>query len=142
MKVLCFTLMMPAIILTLSSCTKRIEPGSSVPAIEEDSSIRRVTESPIFLAWDTPPELIEIVPPEYPRKALKDSTEGYVDLVVVIDDSGKVVEAEVFQSQPPGLFESSAKMAVLQWRYKPAMQRDLPITVRTTQRVTFSITKK
>ena len=94
-------------------------------------------ESPIFTAWEQPPKLIKMVLPDYPKIAKKAGVEGKVHLLVVVDEDGNVVEAEVLVATPSGIFEDAAKKAIMQWKFKPAMQRDKPIKVRMGQVMEF-----
>ncbi len=98
----------------------------------------RGTASGVALVWDDPPQLIRMVTPEYPERARKANVEGRVDLSIVIDESGNVVEADVIASAPAGYFEQAAREAVMRWKYKPARLRGRAVRARTSQSVYFS----
>ncbi len=72
--------------------------------------------------------------------AVKAGVEGKVTLNIVVDERGNVLEATVVIANPPGIFEDAAIAAMLQWKFKPAMQRDLPIKVRLAYPIEFRLT--
>jgi len=99
------------------------------------------TESPIFLAWEEPPEPIKRVLPEYPAQAVRDSIEGRVIMNVVINEEGDVIEATVVTAVPPEIFNQAAIAAMMQWKFKPAKQRNHPIKVRLAYPIEFRLKK-
>jgi len=72
--------------------------------------------------------------------AVKAEVEGKVILMIVVDEKGDVLEAEVVTASPPGIFEDAAVAAMMQWKFKPAMQRDRPIKVRLAYPIEFTLT--
>jgi len=94
-------------------------------------------ESPIFTAWDRAPQLITMVLPDYPEIAKKAGVEGRVHMLIVVNEEGNVIEAEVLVAIPVGIFEDAARKAIMQWKFRPAMQRDKPIKVRMGQVMEF-----
>lgn len=145
MKSLKPLLLVTLCILLLVSCTKRLEPGTSAPESYKQlppPPSRDPKDTPIFFAYEKAPELVYAVEPEYPRAALEDSIEGSVILIVVIDETGNVLQVLVKRSIPPGLFDDAAINAVKQWKYKPAMSRNVPVKVQIEQLVEFSLKKK
>jgi TonB family protein len=91
-----------------------------------------------YTTWDEAPELIRMVIPAYPEEAKRKNIEGRVMFQIVVDENGRVVEANVIHSVPPGIFEEAAREAIMQWRYRPAKIRDRPIRVRMNTPVIFS----
>lgn len=83
------------------------------------------------LAGDTPEDSVAIdsgtltyaVPTKrkalkYPREARKQGIEGWVDMVVQIDDGGRVTHAVVFEESTPGRgFDGKAYESVIFWRF-------------------------
>jgi protein TonB len=102
---------------------------------------QRKEESPVFMSWEEAPELIRStqVKPEYPPIARKAGVEGKVTLLIVIDEEGNVLEADVVFASPAGIFEDAARKAILQWKFKPARQRDKPIKVRMAWPMEFTL---
>ncbi|MFC1545262.1 energy transducer TonB, partial [Gemmatimonadota bacterium] len=76
----------------------------------------------------------------YPPMAVKAQVEGKVILMIVVDERGDVLEATVVTASPPGIFEDAAIAAMLQWKFNPAKQRDLPIKVRLAYPIEFTLT--
>jgi len=91
-----------------------------------------------FIAYDTAPQIIYQVQPKYPEFARMSELEGLVGLMVGIDESGKVLEAKIVQSMG-GVLDKSAREAVMQWKFKPALQRDIPVPARIYIPVRFQL---
>lgn len=64
----------------------------------------------------------------YPVDRAAREVDGYVRLKLDIDDEGRVASVRILSSEPPKLFDSAARKAVLQWRYCP--KRLLPADTR------------
>lgn len=62
---------------------------------------------------------VERTPPAYPHPALLLCIEGDVLLELTIDTRGRVSDADVLKSQPPGIFDGAARRAVDNWHYRP-----------------------
>lgn len=69
--------------------------------------------------------------PAYPAEALRDRIGGTVGLELVIDETGKVVDAKVVQPAGHG-FDEAALAAVKSWTFQPARLNEQPI-VATVQ---------
>jgi protein TonB len=91
-----------------------------------------------FTAYDEPPQVIRQVKPVYPDMARQAELEGVVLLLVGVDEFGNVIEATVLQSVP-GL-DQAAIDAVYKWKFKPAKQRDIPVPVRISLPIRFTLT--
>ncbi len=90
-----------------------------------------------FDAYDDPPKLEKMVEPVYPEMAIQSELEGVVGLRIGVDEFGNVVEAVVLQSVP-GL-DQAAIDAVMQWKFRPAKQRDVAVPVRIFVPVRFTL---
>lgn len=138
--------LIPLCLLLVTACAKRIEPGASTPEAEQQvpppPPPPEQPEAPAFLAWESPPEVVKRVTPVYPEVAKKDSIEGQVIVQITIDESGKVIQAEVVQARPPGIFDQAALDAIKQWEFKPATADGKPIKVKMAQRIAFTLRKK
>ena len=88
-------------------------------------------------SFEVPPVLVHRVDPVYPDLARLAELEGSVGLLIVIDERGLVESAEVISSVS-GLDEA-AVAAILQWRFEPARQRNVPVRVRVFQTVRFQL---
>ncbi len=87
--------------------------------------------------FEVPPKLVLRIRPVYPELAQQAELEGVVGLLIVVDEAGNVVSADVVRSVP-GL-DRAAIDAILQWKYEPALQRDVPVRVRIFQSVRFRL---
>ena len=67
------------------------------------------------------PELkpVKRVEPQYPPDAARDGTQGFVELEVTVDPTGKVSSVSVVNAKPAHTFEQSAVRAVKQWEFGP-----------------------
>jgi protein TonB len=80
------------------------------------------------------------VDPEYPEIARIARIEGNVILQAVVECDGSVGEIRVLRCSKPGFgFEEASIAAVSQWRYEPARQNDLPVSVYFTVLVDFTL---
>jgi protein TonB len=80
-----------------------------------------------FLAFDEPPVLIDNVAPEYPDFAREAGLEGTVQVKVLVDEQGNVIEAQVVSSDVWPSMERAAVEAAKKCRFKPAFQRTTPV---------------
>lgn len=96
------------------------------------------TRSGFFAAYDEAPQVVKQVKPLYPDMARQAELEGVVLLLVGVDEFGNVIEATVLQSVP-GL-DQAAIDAVYKWKFRPAKQRDIPVPVRISIPIRFTLT--
>ena len=80
-----------------------------------------------FIAYDTEPQFIKYVVPEYPELARKAGVEGVVVVNLLVDTKGKVVKAVPVSG--PEILRDSAVKAALECLLTPALQRDKPVAV-------------
>ncbi len=59
------------------------------------------------------------IKPKYPKAALVSGTEGWVLLEIDITEAGEVENIRVVGGEQRNLFQSEAKRAVAQWKYRP-----------------------
>ena len=64
--------------------------------------------------------LVRIDPMDYPAAARRSGVEGRVGVECLIDSNGRVAEAKVVESEPPGVFDSVALEAARSMQYYPA----------------------
>jgi protein TonB len=64
---------------------------------------------------------------------------GEVDVNVVIDPTGRVIDAQVVRSTDPA-FDDPALEAVKQWTFKPAKQNGVPSATRILVPIQFAYT--
>jgi len=63
----------------------------------------------------------------YPARALRNETEGFVDVIFDVNEFGGTENIRVLFAQPEGVFERAAIEAVERWRYKPKMEDNKPV---------------
>lgn len=84
-------------------------------------------------------ERLRSVAPHYPRKALLEGTQGWVDVQVTVGPDGFVRAAEVVDASPRRVFDSAALAAVEQWQFVPPSQAGLNREVAEIIRLDFTI---
>ncbi|NQV16128.1 energy transducer TonB [bacterium] len=98
----------------------------------------------IFIAYDEPPEPIggyaaiqkAVVYPEIAREA---GIEGTVIVQATIGKDGKVKETIILKGIPKTGLDEAAMDAIKKIKWKPAYQRDKPVTVRISVPVVFRL---
>ena len=77
------------------------------------------------------------VNPEFPAEAQAKGMQGTVVLEAVIGVDGKIKELNVVTGAP--VFQKPALDAVRRWRYRPYLLNGVPVEVKTTINVVFSL---
>lgn len=90
-------------------------------------------------AVDTPPQAMATGSFAYPPAAKKKGIQGHVLLSVLVDESGAVVEAQVLESSPPGVFDASALEGIRRWRFSPARHQGKPVKTWVQQKIVFQL---
>ncbi|RMG45711.1 MAG: energy transducer TonB, partial [Acidobacteria bacterium] len=70
---------------------------------------------------------IRRVMPRYPLVARNAHLQGTVDVRIVVDERGNVIEAEVIRGHP--LFRKAALQAARQWKFRPTLVSGRPVKV-------------
>jgi TonB family protein len=83
--------------------------------------------------------LVKSVQPQYPPKAEKSAVEGWVELDFTVTDTGAVQDVAVDAATPPGVFETAATAALLQWRFKPLVRDAKAVATRARIRIRFAM---
>jgi protein TonB len=102
-------------------------------------------DSPVFVAYDEPPEIIGGIPAlvavlEYPELARRAGIEGTVVIGVLIDEKGTLRQAKILKPHGGDIgLEEAAIKALKKMRWKPAYQRDKPIKVWVSIPVRFNL---
>lgn len=81
------------------------------------------------------------VAPEYPSKALAQSLSGVVTVEFVVTQSGDTRDVRVLDSNPPGVFDRAATIAIKRWRYQPAVVDGAPVEVPVRTAIRFELPK-
>ncbi len=101
-------------------------PPPLAPQVDEDT--------PIFIPYDEPPEPIGGLQAimenlEYPEIARVSGIEGITILYLLIDEKGDLQNIKIAKSMGFDVCDQAAIEAVKKVRWKPAMQRDMPVKV-------------
>jgi protein TonB len=79
------------------------------------------------------------VAPEYPPRALKQGTTGWVDIEFTVARDGSTRDATVRGSEPMGVFDRAALEAVARWRYEPREVNGVVVDQRVAARLRFEL---
>lgn len=86
---------------------------------------------------DEAPAPVRMVAPEYPAALRESKTSGLVSVIVVVDEGGDVLAAEVSKASNDE-FKDPALDAVRRWKFKPAKLGGKSVKVRVTIPVRFT----
>jgi len=119
--------------------SSRGAPGSALSRATSGPASSR--QSPFFRLneVDQPPEELYVVRPVYPYLARKNGVTGRVLLRLLVDEQGRVTEAEVVEATPPGVFEENTLKAARQWRFKPGRHQNRAVTTEVLLPVKFTL---
>jgi TonB family protein len=95
-------------------------------------------ETAAAVKFDTPPRPLKTRAPEYPADLRDQGVSGAVSVLVDIDESGKVVNAEVSKASNDR-FRAPAVDAVRQWVFTPAKLAGKAVPARVTIPLVFSL---
>jgi len=87
---------------------------------------------------DNNPRRLVAIAPVYPFQFKREGIEGWVKLIVIIDERGKVIRATVRESSHRE-FEKPSIEAVLQWKFEPGTKNGKPVKVRRIQPLSFKL---
>ncbi|MDQ3259737.1 MAG: energy transducer TonB, partial [Pseudomonadota bacterium] len=87
------------------------EPLKEEPKVEQ----KEVTAPPKQVRNAKP---LRKVAATYPRSALKNGTTGKVKVRLTVGDGGDVIDVEILESSPPGVFDDAVTKAVKQYRFE------------------------
>lgn len=78
-------------------------------------------------------------PEIYPEQAFAACIEGFARVQIVIGRDGKVIEAEIVESQPGEIFDANTLKAAMGWEFPPLDEDVLDESIRLVTRVDFFI---
>lgn len=79
------------------------------------------------------------ISPRYPRQALLNGTEGWVQIEFTITAEGRVADPVVVAAKPRGVFDRAALQAIIRWKFKPRYVDGQAITRRASQIIDFQL---
>jgi TonB family protein len=94
-------------------------------------------EGPVVRSEDL---IIErLVRPDYPEEARDKNIEGIVEVVALVDTTGRVLEIQIVGGTREPLFETAAAKAILECRYRPYKVDAHARRVWAAYRIAFSL---
>jgi protein TonB len=78
--------------------------------------------------------------PKYPMRAMSRHIEGWVKIEMTIDTDGRVSNASVAGSEPPGIFDEAALAAIKNCKFKPKMVNGKAVAQRGVKKSSFKLT--
>jgi TonB family protein len=115
-----------------------IGEGSGTDELTLEARLRALSlEGPIVQSDDLVVE--ELVRPEYPEEAREKDVEGLVELVALVDTTGRVLQVEIIGGSRHPLLDQAAASAVLKCRYRPYRIRENLERVWAYFRISFKL---
>jgi TonB family protein len=125
----------------LAARAEEISPGlSQTRALREQIGIartRREEATSVLQAANLPRR--RNIPAVYPRDALLNEVEGWVDLEFTISETGVPRDIKVKAAEPARTFDVAATQALRQWRFEPILREGVPSVWRATLRMEFRL---
>lgn len=112
--------------------------GSSEGVVVEEKNL----ETMIFEEGEADVNAVPVsrLPVPYPRRAREEGIEGVVEMIILIDRKGKVASIH-FVKVPHAMFKKPVEKVVKEWKFKPAMNKGIPVNMRVRQSIEFFIEK-
>jgi protein TonB len=82
---------------------------------------------------------LSTIQPIYPKRAKMMKKEGYVKLEFTITAFGTVKDVEIVESQPAQIFDTSAKNALLKWKFKPKVVENQTVEQRAVIQIDYRL---
>lgn len=119
-----------------------VDPSAAEPSAADPSAADPAASGqPALPEGFTPPTLTKEVQPDYPPEAQERKLAGDVVLLLTIDETGAVSEAQVVQSVDP-LLDAAALAAGYQLEFTPAQMNGEPTPVQLQYRYGFTFTEE
>lgn len=79
------------------------------------------------------------IAPMYPQKELIAKTEGWVKVLITVNEFGGVSDVSVIQAKPVRVFNSATLKAVKKWKFHPKVEGDKAESFQVTQTIEFKL---
>jgi TonB family protein len=121
---------------------------SHLPGVDTEAAMQQllseieppdVNLNPSHASNEDPAVLIYQVKPHYPAKAQLAGTEGWVELVLSVNELGQVADVDVVQSKPARVFDQAAVNSVYQWKFKPKTVAGKQVAFEYRQTIKFEL---
>ena len=140
-----FTLILACVLSTiLFAQTKKIEKKPVPNKVEVEGPVFEifdVSQKAVFPGGDEGLQRFIAENIKYPVIALKNNTQGTINVMFIVDTKGKVKNVEILgKAKGDGLDEEAMRVIKLtSGMWKPAMQRDKPVNMRFRIPIKFQI---
>ena len=81
------------------------------------------------------------IAPMYPPALLQRQVEGWVEVLITVNEMGRVSDIEVLANKPNRAFNNAALKAVRKWTFHPKMVDGKAVSFKVRQKVEFNINK-
>ena len=125
-------------------------PPVKAAELPDDERLVSLDQAPAQVAQNTSPAAIarsenavfklvrtKTQSPQYPRQALLNKQEGWVDLMVTVSSAGMVESVQVVAAEPRRVFERAAIRAARKWEFEPPTDSGLNDSQQGQFRVNF-----
>lgn len=127
-----------------------LRPTESVHQPQSQASMNRVESTPPATLpvedyyhksseLDDQPIALWQVTAEFPPYAIEKGIVGWVRLLLLIDEEGRLRRIEVMDSSPPGIFDESALTAFRSLQFEPGRKLGKPVKSRIILKVDFNL---
>jgi protein TonB len=99
------------------SAEAQLRPRETTTSVESAASTSAAASSGV--RESKAPRAVFSVDPVYPPEALAAGIEGIVKIRVRVDATGRVVEADVYQSSGYAVLDAAALNVIYRWRFSP-----------------------
>lgn len=82
------------------------------------------------------------IEPQFPREALIEGINGWVEVEFTIEADGSVSNAKVLDARPRRMFERNAVRAIYKWKFKPRVIDGKPVARQATTRLEFNVNEQ
>lgn len=116
------------------------EVSAAEPAQSTDGNASSMVPDPTHYPaneLDVYPKAQHTIAPAYPIGALETQIAGFVTLLVLIDEVGRVTVSTVVDAAPDGVFEQAAQQALAQAVFYPAQKEGRSVRSRILVKVEF-----
>jgi len=88
---------------------------------------------------DGPLTSLTRIPPVYPVQGRRRGIEGWVKVAFIVDETGRVGNISILESEPQGLFDRSVERCVCGWRFKPGTVEGMPVKAKVETVIRFEL---
>lgn len=121
----------------------RFTPDLSLESGAEGTGValaRQELQAEVFDEGQTDEDAVAVstAPVAYPERARELGVQGTVEVIFVIDHTGRVGSLDVVRSPHPSI-TAEVKRTISAWRFKPARNKGVPVNLRVRQVIEFRL---